>query len=99
HVLDLTANTRQATYDKVLYWVSASRGVAVKAEFYSLSGKKLKSALFSYGNRIEVNGKPIAFISRMVISDALTDAKTTLDYGRVAVKAIAASEFDPGNLE
>ncbi len=98
-VLDLAANTRQATYDKVTYWISASRQLAVKAEFQSLSGKKLKSAVFEYRNRVDHGGKPIPFVSRMVIADALTDAKTTLEYSHVVVKPVAASEFDPGNLE
>ena len=98
-VLELTANTRQATYDRLLYWVSASRGVGVQAEFHSLSGKKLKSAQFEYGNRIEVQGKAASFVSRMLISDALTDAKTTLEYSHILVKAIAASEFDVSHLE
>ena len=29
HVLELTANSRQTTYDHITYWVSAKRGVAV----------------------------------------------------------------------
>lgn len=99
YVLELSSNTRQATYDRLLYWVSASRGVGVQAEFHSLSGKKLKSAQFEYGNRVEVQGKTVSFVSRMLISDALTDAKTTLDYSRIAVKAIPASEFDVSHLE
>ncbi|MGE5386048.1 MAG: outer membrane lipoprotein-sorting protein, partial [Betaproteobacteria bacterium] len=37
HVLDLTANTRQATYAKVRYWVSPGRGVAVTAAVSSVS--------------------------------------------------------------
>jgi hypothetical protein len=73
--------------------------LAVQAEFLSLSGKKLKSAQFDYGHRIEVQGRVIPFVSRMVISDALTDARTTLDYGRITVKAIAPSEFDVSHLE
>ncbi len=99
YVLELSANTRQATYERLLYWISASRGVGVQAEFHSLSGKKLKSAQFEYGNRIEVQGRSVLFISRMLISDALTDAKTTLDYSRISVKAIPASEFDVSHLE
>jgi len=99
YLLQLTATTRQATYDKVLYWVSAERGTAVQAEFQSLSGKKLKSAQFDYGNHIEVQGRAVPFVSRMVISDALTDARTTLEYGHVVVKAVPASEFDVSHLE
>jgi hypothetical protein len=99
YVLQLTATTRQATYDRVLYWVSAGRGTAVQAEFQSLSGKKLKSAQFEYGNRIESQGRTIPFVSRMVISDALTDARSTLDYGHIVVKAVPAATFDVSNLE
>jgi len=98
-VLELTATGRQATYDRVFYWISASRGTGVQAEFLSLSGKKLKSAQFDYGNHIEIQGRTEPFISRMVISDALTDAKTTLEYGQVVVKAVPASEFDVSHLQ
>jgi len=98
-VLELTATGRQATYDRVLYWVSAPRGTGVQAEFLSLSGKKLKSAQFDYGNHIELQGRTAPFISRMVISDALTDAKTTLEYDHVVVKAVPASEFDVSHLQ
>ncbi len=98
-LLQLSANTRQATYDRVLYWISAARGTGVQAEFQSLSGKKLKSAQFEYGNRIELQGRAMPFVSRMVIADALTDARTTLDYSHVVVKAVPASEFDVGQLQ
>ena len=99
YLLQLAANSRQATYDRVLYWISVERGTAVRAEFQSLSGKKLKSARFEYGNRIELQGRTVPFVSRMEISDALTDARTTLEYGRIAVKAVPASDFDVSHLE
>lgn len=99
HRLELTAVGRQTTYDRITYWVSVRRGVAVQAEFFSLSGKKLKSATFEYDNRVIANGKTIAFVSRMVIADALTDARTTLQYSRVKAQAISSAEFDVGNLQ
>ena len=99
YLLQLSATTRQATYDRVLYWISAERGTAVQAEFQSLSGKKLKSARFEYANRIAFQGRALPFVSRMVISDALTDASTTLDYARITVKAVPASEFDVSHLQ
>ncbi|MBV8617864.1 MAG: outer membrane lipoprotein-sorting protein [Curvibacter sp.] len=99
HVLDLTAANRQTTYDRITYWVSVRRGVAVQAEFLSLSGKKLKSAQFEYDNSITVRGRSLPFVSRMSIADALTDARTTLQYSQVKVQAVPASEFDVGNLQ
>ena len=98
-LLELTATTKQATYDRLLYWISAGRGIGIQAEFQSLSGKKMKSAQFEYDNRIEIQGKTVPFVSRMVISDALTDARTTLEYSHIVVKPVPASEFDVSHLE
>jgi outer membrane lipoprotein-sorting protein len=99
HVLELTAKNRQTTYDRVLYWISEGHSVGVRAEFYSLSGKLLKQAEFEYANRIEIQGKSVPFISRMVITDALTDARTTLDYSQVKVQSIPPDQFDVSHLE
>ncbi|WP_461498425.1 outer membrane lipoprotein-sorting protein [Ramlibacter sp.] len=99
YVLQLTAATNQATYDRLLYWVSKPRRVAVRADFLSLGGKPLKTALFEYRNAIQVNGRKVPFISRMVITDALHDATTTLTYTGVKVQPIAASDFSLSSLE
>lgn len=99
HVLELSAKHKRATYDRVRYWVSKSRGVAAKAEFYSLSGKLLKSARFEYDNEIRFEGRRIPFVSRMVIRDALQDAETDMRYEGVKVRKLAASEFDLGQMQ
>jgi hypothetical protein len=99
YVLDLAAKHKRATYDKIRYWVSVKRGVGIKAEFYSVSGKLLKTARFAYDNTIEHDGKRIPFISKMTIRDALIDAETTMEFGTVKVKKIAASEFDLGQMQ
>lgn len=99
YVLDLTAKHKRTTYDKIRYWVSVKRLVGLKAEFYSVSGKLLKSARFEYNNAIEYEGKRIPFISKMTIRDALIDAETTMEFGTVKVKKIAAAEFDLGQMQ
>ena len=99
HVLDLKAANRQTTYDRITYWVSVRRGLALKADFLSLSGKKLKSAQFEYGNSLSVNGKTVPFVSHMVINDALSDARTTLQYSHIKAQPVPKSEFDVGNLQ
>jgi hypothetical protein len=99
YILDLTAKYNRTTYDKIRYWVSLRREVGVKAEFYSVSGKLLKSARFEYNNTIEYEGHRFPFVSRMTIRDALVDAETTMDYGTVKIKKIDASEFDPGQTQ
>ena len=99
YVLDLNAKQKRATYDRIRYWVSVKRLVGVKAEFYSLSGKLLKTARFEYNNSIEHEGKRVPFVSKMTIHDALIDAETTMEFGTVKVKKIAASEFDLGQMQ
>ena len=99
YVLDLNAKQKRATYDRIRYWVSVKRLVGIKAEFYSLSGKLLKTARFEYNNSIEHEGKRVPFVSKMTIHDALIDAETTMEFGTVKVKKIAASEFDLGQMQ
>ena len=99
HVLDLAARHKRATYDRVRYWVSKNREVAVKAEFFSLSGKLLKTAFFEYGNEIRFEGRRIPFVSRMLIRDALTDAQTDMRYEGVKVRKVPASEFELGQMQ
>lgn len=98
-VLDLQATNKQATYDRLHYWISKARGVAVHAQFLSLGGKPLKSADFEYGNALTVDGQRVPFVSRMTIHDAFTDAVTTLEYRDVRVQAIPASEFSISNFD
>lgn len=99
YVLELKALTNQTTYDRLYYWVSKARGVAVHAEFLSLSGKRLKTADFEYGNTIQVSHKRIPFVSKMTISDELTDSTTILDYSGVKILPIPASDFSISSLE
>lgn len=98
-VLELTANTKQTTYDRITYWISKSRGVALRADFLTPSGKLMKSARFEYSNSASSGGRAFPFISRMVITDALSDAQTTLQYSNIKVQPIAAAEFDVANLQ
>lgn len=98
-VLELSARHKRATYDRVRYWVSKARQVAVKAEFYSLSGKLLKTARFDYANEIRHAGRRIPFVSRMLIRDALVDAETDMRYEAVKVRKVPAGDFDLGQVQ
>ena len=99
YVLDLSARHKRSTYDKIRYWVSVAREVGVKAEFYSLSGKLLKTATFQYDNNIQFAGNNLPFVSKMIIKDALIDAETTMKFGTAKVKKISAAEFDLGQMQ
>ena len=44
--LELTAKTKEATYDKVKLWITKDHQQPAKAEYYAASGKLLRSASF-----------------------------------------------------
>lgn len=95
YVFDLTARTKTVTYDRIVYWVSKPRLVGVKADFYTVSGKRFKSAEFRYGHDIVTGGETIPFVSRMVIRDALRpEAVTTLEYADIEVKSLPDATFN-----
>lgn len=69
--LILTAKDKTAAYRKVRLWVSEKDFLPLKAEFYALSGKKLKTG--EYSDLEMVMGKPR--LTTLVIKDALQPAK------------------------
>jgi Outer membrane lipoprotein-sorting protein len=99
YVLDLSGKHNWVTYDRILYWVSKSRQVALQAEYYTVSGKLLKTATFEYANTIEYQGHPQIFISKLTIRDALNRSNySVLEYSDVKLRAFAPSEFTVAGL-
>jgi hypothetical protein len=66
-VLELNAVDRGVTYQRVLYWLRASNSWPYKAEFYSLSGRLLKTCIFDGYTDLGGRVRP----SRLVMQDAL----------------------------
>jgi hypothetical protein len=94
-VFDLRANTKKATYDQIKYWISKERLVGVKSEFFTVSGKMLKSAVFEYANEVQTNERQQPFISKMTIVDGLIETNiTTMEFSEPVFKRIPASTFN-----
>jgi hypothetical protein len=97
--LDLVAKGSDVTYDKIRYWVSRRRHLALKAEFLTVGGDLFKTATFDYGNRIRVGGQTWDFVSRMTIVDAMgTGNVTTLTFSSPRPEAHAPSLFNVNNV-
>ncbi len=94
YLLELTANNKGVTYDKIKYWISKSDGLGQRAEYYTVSGKLFKKASFEYTNSIEIDKHKIPFISKMEISDTLSEVKTTLSFTDIVIQDIADSNFN-----
>ena len=95
YVFYLKASHKKATYDRIKYWVSKERFVGVKAQYFSVSGKMFKSAVFAHENQIQLRNKPHPFISRMTIYDALVkDNVTSMTFSRQKLISVPPSTFD-----
>ena len=94
YILDLVASTKDVTYDKIKYWISRSDQIGIRSEFYTVSGKRFKEALFKYDNTLVRDGVETPFLSRMVITDLHSDSQTTLSYSDVEIRDIPDSAFN-----
>lgn len=76
-VLDLTAVDRGVTYQKVKYWVDLEQHWPHRAEFYSLSGRLIKTARYEAFKEMEGGVRP----TRLVLEDALKKGDVSvMDY-------------------
>lgn len=74
YVLELNAKTKGVTYHKIIYWVKKDSFNPVKSEFYTISGKLLKTAY--YEGYEELLGRER--VTRMVIVDELRDGQSSI---------------------
>jgi outer membrane lipoprotein-sorting protein len=94
-IMNLQAIDSRATYDRVRYWISKDRIVGLKAEFYTVSGKMFKTAVFEYQNTVTVNDKPREFISKMIIASAIIkDDVTNIIYSKPSLKKVSDATFN-----
>lgn len=59
--LELKSKTKKVVYDKIIYWVSKKDFAPLKREFFSLSGKKLKTLILEKDNNLS-DFRPDAYI-------------------------------------
>jgi outer membrane lipoprotein-sorting protein len=89
-ILNLEAKTKEVTYGRVALWVRADSFRPHYAEFYALSGRKLKTC--KYDGYKEFGGavRP----TRLVMTDAVrTGASSVLEYSAITVKPLPEKYF------
>jgi hypothetical protein len=77
YVFDLKARIDKVTYDRITYWVSKNRLLGIKADYFTVSGKKFKSASMEYGNTVKVNGNTRPFLSQIALRGELMNTEVT----------------------
>lgn len=94
-VFDLRAKDKKPTYDRIRYWVSRDRQVGVRAEYFTVSGKLIKSAIMEYARTPMADGVTRPFITKIVITDALASTNvTSLAFRNPRFGAIPDEDFN-----
>jgi outer membrane lipoprotein-sorting protein len=95
-VLELTAAEKGLTYPRLLYWVDQKSSRPLKAEFYSLSGRLLKTC--RYEKYVEAGGSRRPSIVTM--EDAVNEgAKSVLEYARFRLVDLPEKMFTKDYLK
>jgi len=95
YLFDLTANNKKTTYDRILYWIDKDRLIGIKAEFFTVAGKRFKTARFRYESSIRTDTGEQPFISRMTIFDeVIKDNVTTLVYRDAQPQVLSEAVFN-----
>lgn len=96
HVLELVAVDRGVTYPRVLYWVDKANYRPLKAEFYTLSNRLLKTCRF-------LNYKPSAGATRpsqLIMEDALKrEERSVLEYHDITLRDLPDKVFTKDYLK
>lgn len=90
YMLELKANADDVTYSRVVLWVEKETFKPIKAEFYAISGRLLKTCSYEdyklLGNKI----RP----TRLTMTDAIIkNQKTVMEYGAMEIKPLPEKYF------
>lgn len=90
HVLALAANAEDVAYARVLLWVETEGCRPVKAEFYGLSGRLLKSCSYEGYRELAGGIRP----TRLIMSDPLVKGRQSiLEYDDMKVAPLPDKYF------
>lgn len=95
-VLQLDAIDKWVTYRRVLYWVNARNFRPIKAEFYALSGRLLKTAVYQSFQDLGGETRP----TRLVVEDALRRGnRSVLEYSNMVERNLPDKIFTKDYLK
>jgi len=90
NVLELVAVDRTVAYQKVRYWVRQGTNAPYKAEFYSLSGRLLKTCTYEDYKPLGGRLRP----TRLVMTDALrADTRSFMEYENMKLRDLPDKVF------
>lgn len=95
-VYELSAIDRSVTYNRVLYWLRQGNARPVRAEFYSLSNRLLKTCRYENFQKMAGAIRP----SRLVMDDALKQGEqSVLEYSGMRLRELPDKVFTKDYLK
>ena len=96
YVLELEARTKKVTYHRIIYWVQKNTLNPLKSEFYTISGKLLKTAY--YQGYEEMLGRER--VTRLVIVDNLREGQSSImEYSNMKIEEFPDRIFQKNYLK
>lgn len=96
YVLELTAVRPSVTYHRVIYWVNEKNYRPYKAEFYALSGQKLKICRYESYRPMAGAIRP----TKLVIKNALNPQdQSVMQYSGMMIRSLPDKYFDRDFLD
>lgn len=96
YVLELTAKSKGATYQRILYWLRTEDARPLHAEFYLTSGKHIKSATFD--DYALIDGRPL--LTRLTLYDEIRhNSHSVLEYSGAVPRSLPDKLFYQGRAE
>lgn len=90
YVLNLTANSDDVTYARIMLWVTQHSFQPTKAEFYALSGRLLKTCRYEDYHLLGGKLRP----TRLIMTNSLIrEQKSVLTYNSMLIKKIPDKYF------
>ena len=94
HLIELTAKTNGASYQRIELWLEQGTGFPIKANLYLRSGKLAKQAYFSRGMRNDELA-----VTAMTLLDAIQpDKKTVIEYQSITQWQLDDKFYNPSFL-
>ena len=96
YVLELTAVDGGVTYHRVIYWVEKGTYRPYRAEFYTLSGRRLKTCSYEDFRPLGGEVRP----ARIVLADALRgEERSVLEYSNLQIRELPEKFFTKDYLK
>lgn len=94
-LFEMTAQHKDEAYQRLRYWVSKSRGLGVRTEYFSTAGTLLKWTTSTYENQLAVGPESRVFVSRIVIHDANNkDSVAVIHFRAMSLSQVSDATFD-----